>query len=203
MRAKSCRFETVASHTLVVLPPRYDVPKAAPEPLRLVQRFVNTLDAEHGREWLGNAEALERWLRDAGFADVVAQETDVWRAHELREALRVLLAANNEARLDPHAAAAVNRAARAGSVVVELDETGSVDVRARASGVEGALGSIVAVAFEAMRDGTWKRLKACRNCRWSFFDYSKNRSASWCSMSICGNRLKTRRYRTRRGLEGA
>lgn len=164
-----------------------------------MQRFVNTLDAEHGREWLVDAAALERWLGAAGLPDVAARESDVWRAHELREALRALVAANNGSRLDPHAAATVNRAAHAGRVTVELDEAGSLRIRAHGSGVEGALGSIVAVAFEAMRDGTWTRLKACKNCRWSFFDYSKNRSASWCSMSICGNRLKTRRYRTRRG----
>jgi len=36
--------------------PRYDLPNAAPEPLRLVQLFVNSLDHEHGREWLPTAE---------------------------------------------------------------------------------------------------------------------------------------------------
>lgn len=59
------------------------------------------------------------------------------------------------------------------------------------------LGPIVAVAFEAMLDGSWRRLKACPQCGWAFYDYSKNRSATWCSMSICGNRLKTRAYRRR------
>jgi predicted RNA-binding Zn ribbon-like protein len=50
-----------------------------------------------------------------------------------------------------------------------------------------------------MSDGSWSRLKCCRNhdCRWSFYDYSKNRSATWCSMQICGNRTKTRAYRQR------
>jgi predicted RNA-binding Zn ribbon-like protein len=49
-----------------------------------------------------------------------------------------------------------------------------------------------------MLDGTWVRLKACRNCHWSFYDYSPNRSATWCSMQLCGNRTKTRAYRSRR-----
>ena len=43
----------------------------------------------------------------------------------------------------------------------------------------------------------WERLKACPQCGWSFYDYSRNRSATWCSMSLCGNRLKTRAYRRR------
>jgi predicted RNA-binding Zn ribbon-like protein len=51
-----------------------------------------------------------------------------------------------------------------------------------------------------MADGSWSRLKTCRNhgCRWVFYDLSKNRSASWCSMQLCGNRRKTRVYRARR-----
>ena len=32
-------------------------------------------------------------------------------------------------------------------------------------------------------------------CRWAFLDTSKNRSRAWCSMSVCGNRTKTRAYR--------
>ena len=32
--------------------PRYDVPKAAPEPLRAVQLFVNSIDREHELDWL-------------------------------------------------------------------------------------------------------------------------------------------------------
>jgi predicted RNA-binding Zn ribbon-like protein len=54
-----------------------------------------------------------------------------------------------------------------------------------------------------MQDGTFARLKSCRNhdCRWAFYDYSKNRSASWCSMQLCGNRTKTRAYRRRHSAE--
>jgi predicted RNA-binding Zn ribbon-like protein len=41
-------------------------------------------------------------------------------------------------------------------------------------------------------------LKGCRQCGYAFFDRSKNRSAAWCAMSICGNRTKNRAYRRRR-----
>jgi predicted RNA-binding Zn ribbon-like protein len=165
--------------------PRYDVPKAAPEPLRLVQRFVNTVDHEHHREWIGTAAEL------ADFLGCDEAEADVERAHELREALRLLLRANNGAPLDADALAAVNRAAA--GVRLSLDERGRVVV-----GADDPLAHVVAVAFEAMLQGTWGRLKACRNCKWAFYDYSKNRAASWCSMQLCGNRLKTRAYRSRR-----
>jgi predicted RNA-binding Zn ribbon-like protein len=165
--------------------PRYDVPKAAPEPLRLVQRFVNTVDHENDREWIGTAAEL------AEFLGCDEAEVDVERAHELREALRSLLRANNGAPLDAGALRTVNRAAA--GIRFSLDERGRL-----AFGAGDPLARVVVVAFEAMLEGTWPRLKACRNCKWAFYDYSKNRAASWCSMQLCGNRLKTRAYRSRR-----
>ena len=58
---------------------------------------------------------------------------------------------------------------------------------------------MLAIVFRAMEDGTWARLKACREdtCQWAFYDRSKNRSATWCSMAVCGNRAKARTYRQR------
>ena len=164
--------------------PRYDLPNAAPEPLRLVQRFVNTLDHEHGREWIGTPAELSEWLGAS------ATEADLRRAHELREALRALLRANNGAPLDADAVTTVNRAAR--RLTLELDARAGVTIVG-----EDPLDRVLAVALGAMIDGSWTRLKACRNCRWAFYDFSRNRSASWCSMRLCGNRLKTRAYRRR------
>jgi predicted RNA-binding Zn ribbon-like protein len=159
--------------------PNYDLPNPAPGPLRQVQLFVNSIDREHGREWLPG------WLEEHGLAPSAFD-----RAVELREALRALLRVNNEGGSAPHAVARLNEAAR--QVRVELRD-GAVVL----AGLD-ALGEVTAVALTAMLDGTWPRLKVCRNCQWAFYDKSKNRSGSWCSMQLCGNRLKTRAYRRRR-----
>jgi len=87
--------------------PRYDLPRAAPEPLRLVQRIVNTIDREHGHEWLCSAEDLAALLG----CDV--SQADVERARSLREALRQLLLANNGEPLEVDAVATFNAAAGA------------------------------------------------------------------------------------------
>ncbi|HEY7397079.1 MAG TPA: CGNR zinc finger domain-containing protein [Gaiellaceae bacterium] len=159
---------------------RYDVPKAAPEPLRAVQQFINSADVENGVDWL--PDWLERYSLGG----------ELERARELREALRALALANNVAPLDAAAVAVVNDAAA--RLSLELDPRGRIGVRADGS----ELDRILAVVFGAMLDGSWERLKACRNCRWSFYDYSPNRSATWCSMQLCGNRKKTRAYRRRK-----
>jgi predicted RNA-binding Zn ribbon-like protein len=178
--------------------PRYDVPKAAPEPLALVQRFVNTTDLENRIEWLSTPGELAAWLDDNGLpVDGEPGEAELVRAHELREALRLLLQANNGRELSRDAVSVFNAASAAARLSPELDTHGHVTLEPYAHGVDASLGRIVAVALGAMLDGSWSRLKACRNCRWAFHDYSRNRSASWCSMLICGGRDKTRNYRRR------
>jgi predicted RNA-binding Zn ribbon-like protein len=92
----------------------------------------------------------------------------------------------------------VNAAVLAAGLSPRMDASGRVTLEPAAAGVAGALGRVVAVALTAMLDGSWARLKACRNCGWGYFDYSRNRSATWCSMSICGNRSKTKAYRRRK-----
>ena len=159
--------------------PRYDVPKAAPEPLRQVQLFVNSTDVHNGVEWLPD------WLHEHGVPG------ELERARALREALRALVLGNNELATDDGALAVVNEAAERLTPRVGTDGTVAL-------AGEDALDAVLAVALGAMLDGSWRRLKACRNCHWSFYDYSPNRSATWCSMQLCGNRKKTRAYRTRK-----
>ncbi|WP_337266514.1 CGNR zinc finger domain-containing protein [Oryzifoliimicrobium ureilyticus] len=44
-----------------------------------------------------------------------------------------------------------------------------------------------------------ERIKICGNCGWLFLDRSKNKSRTWCDMSVCGNRVKaSRHYRRNR-----
>jgi hypothetical protein len=68
-----------------------------------------------------------------------------------------------------------------------------------AEGIRGLLGEVLAAIVLADRDGTWCRLKLCREdtCQVVFYDRSKNASRCWCSMRVCGNRNKTRAYRGR------
>jgi predicted RNA-binding Zn ribbon-like protein len=175
----------------------------APGALRLVQRFVNTNDLEGGPELLPDAAALAAWLREAGLlaAGEEAGPEDHRRAIELREAIRDVVAAHAGLPHDPGATAVVNEAARRAGLRPVLDDPLSGRLEPAASGVDGALGRIVAAIHEAIAEGTWARLKACERdvCRWAFYDHSKNRSGHWCSMAVCGRREKNRRaYRRRR-----
>lgn len=180
--------------------PRFDLPNAAPEPLRLVQLFVNTASVvEHRVEWLPAPSALATWLGEHDpQATGKPTRADLDRALALREALRALLRRNNTGEDATDAAAVVNEAATRAGLTLALDEAGELRLEVRAKGVDGALGRILSVVYGAMLDGSWVRLKVCRKCCWAFYDPSRNRSGTWCSMQLCGNRTKTRAYRRRK-----
>ena len=168
----------------------------APGGLRLVQAFVNSVDAEHGPDLFGDAAGLAEWLDRRGLAADVGPD-DPAAAREAREALRALLHANNGAPHDPAAEAVLDRAARRAGLEPAF---GAAALVPRAGGVDGAIGRVLAAAFAAMLDGSWRRLKACPRevCGWAFYDRSSNASATWCSMQVCGGRAKAGAYYRRR-----
>jgi len=62
----------------------------------------------------------------------------------------------------------------------------------------------LATVMAAISAGTWVRLKACPDCRWVFYDNTRNGSKRWCLMTAggpdgrsCGTISKVRRYRDR------
>ncbi len=173
----------------------------APPPLALVQAFVNTVDLEQEVETLATPDEFGAWLASQGLGDGddKVRRKDLRRAIELREALRALLKANHDGEATPKAIETLNRVAERAEMTVRFDGSGRVRIAPNAAGVNGALGRLLVVVFEAMTNDSWPRLKSCRNdvCRWAFYDHSKNRSGAWCSMAICGNRIKTRSYRRR------
>lgn len=181
--------------------------KPAPGDLALVQAFINTLEREHDTDEVATVDGLRAWLVNAELLEPSAPvgECDVAQARAVREALRALTLTNNGAGDDPNALDTLNRAARSAQLAVSFAPGGEAGLEARAPGVDGALGRILAAALDAMADGSWSRLKACPadNCLWAFYDETKNHSGTWCSMSVCGNRTKARVYRRRHTHAGA
>ena len=174
----------------------------APGELATLQQFVNTLDLDPGIELLEAPADLRRWLVHHGLVAPSTRvgEEDFRRAVELREAFRAVLHANNGAPLDAGPVATLDAAARAAELTVRWDEDGSAELVPARSGVDGAFGRLLAIAYRARVEGTWQRLKACpeQSCGWAFYDRSRNRSSTWCSMAVCGNRAKARAFRERR-----
>jgi predicted RNA-binding Zn ribbon-like protein len=179
----------------------------APGGLALVQGLVNTVDREHGPDLLDDTHGLAEWLERRGLLEPGAHPSaaELAGARELREALRALLHANNGGP-EPHGAAlrSLETAAARAGLTPAFPAAGAPELVPERGGTDGALGRVVAAAFAAMLDGSWHRLKACprETCGWAFYDRSSNASATWCSMAVCGGRVKSGAYYRRRRAAG-
>ncbi len=181
-----------------------ELSKAAPGPLAQVQALVNTKygQGRHAHVELTSPEQLRAWLVARGLLPdgTPITEGDFRRVLQLREALRSLLGANNERETPASQVEVLNRLASNAPLTIRFQHDGVPVLEPDITGVDGAIAGLLGIVFTAMTDGTWARLKTCRNewCQKAFYDTSKNRSGAWCSMDGCGSRFKAHAYRHRR-----
>jgi predicted RNA-binding Zn ribbon-like protein len=171
------------------------------EPASLLLDFVNTRDVQPDTDELDTPNKLAEWLAEHHLAPAGtphAEAAELTLAITLRDGLRAAFLAHHG---PDHAAlpAGLDDVLSELPVRVSLAAGGGPALRPAGEGIVGGLSGLAAAIMETVGDGTWPRLKVCLEdtCRWAFLDTSKNRSRSWCSMRVCGNRTKTRAYRAR------
>jgi predicted RNA-binding Zn ribbon-like protein len=176
--------------------------QGAPGRVPLVLDLVNSYDVEGGEDAWADPAALAGWLREHDLlprGQVTAD--DLALAVDLREGLRgaVLDACGPGGSPPPDG----DRLARAlAALPLALGPDLAPHPAPGLSPARTALAQVVAAVVDAQVAGHWDRVKVCARdtCRWAFWDGSRNRSGTWCSMRVCGNREKMRR---RRGASGA
>lgn len=181
-----------------------------PKEVVLIRDFVNTAEPQvAGDEWT-TPEAAQDWLSAhqllvGADPDAHLGPADLRRLRALREGLRDILHGHAGHEVDPEAVDTLNVELAAVRLRVSFGIAGPPKLTA-ASGrpIEVAVAGLLAAVQDAVRNGTWERLKACSRdtCRWAFYDGSRNRSARWCSMSGCGNIVKMRRAHARAASAG-
>lgn len=175
--------------------------KPAPGSLRLIQSVVNSCDYAADLDEWATSDGLERWFRERRLlsSNAAVEDQDRALAFRVRESLRALLMANCGGQASIEAAATLNEAVDLAQVHARFRPDGSYSLEPEAGGIAGAVGQVIAIVLHAMADGSWARLKVCRNeaCRWCFYDGSKNSSGRWCTAELCGNQLRARAYRAR------
>ncbi|MFN2582458.1 MAG: CGNR zinc finger domain-containing protein [Candidatus Dormibacteria bacterium] len=174
-------------------------PPEAPGPLGLVEAFVNTVHLEDGDDSLPTPEAATAWLRRYGVAVESVSEAERARLIQLREALRDVLESNDGRAVGAERVEQVTRMLNGHGLATVISAEG-VRLEPAGSGIDAFYGMLASAMVRATIDGTWRRLKVCHKaeCRWVFYDSSKNASRAWCSMRSCGCQAKSRAYRARR-----
>ncbi|MFI0485863.1 CGNR zinc finger domain-containing protein [Actinomadura sp. 9N215] len=198
--------------------------EAQDDPALLLTDFVNTLNIEDGEDELTTPAQLAAWLAGRGLVPdgTGASGAELATATALREGLREAMSEHHG---PAHHESAHHGPAQHGPRETDFpefpddldDALAALPLRVALGGTRprgapglvpadppgtaaAGLARIAAAIMDSVAAGTWPRLKVCQEdtCRWAFLDTSKNRSRSWCSMRVCGNRTKTRAYRARR-----
>jgi len=167
-----------------------------------LERREAEVDAEVVREMLVSGEALGAWLSARGLLSPHRNlsDDDVERALTVREGMRALAVWNNGHRLDQSAIDQMHRASAGARAKIRIEPKGPRFLVDAGAGLDGAIGALYAIVSRAMIDGSWHRLEACpgRHCGWAFYDHSRNQSARWCSMNVCGDRARSRAHYRRK-----
>ena len=170
----------------------------APGRLDLIRRFVNSWDYPSGPDRFAEPQSASQWTAENGLSPITNQ-ADCERLRGFREALRDVIFANNgegDERLAWEAVATFFTGARLG---FRFDAQRGVVLEPSGEGADAVIARLLAIVNDAVCEGTWSRMRACRKdtCRFAYYDHSKNGSRAWCSMAVCGNREKANRRRKR------
>jgi len=175
---------------------------SAPGSLEFVRCFVNSVDLEQPETTDAFADLISArmWLDGAGLDPDGLEPAGLAGLQRLREALRAtLLAHNGDGDEEASWRALVGEL---GTVRLEVNFAGFGTAElapAERGGEAGLRGVLAAAVYDAVRSGTWPRLKACRkhSCLYAFYDRTKNGCGAWCNMDTCGNQAKAARRRER------
>ncbi|MFB9906259.1 CGNR zinc finger domain-containing protein [Allokutzneria oryzae] len=172
---------------------------AAPNALEQVRKFLNTWRIPNDTRVV--TDLLPELIKDDGaWQDELPGVTGPRTLPELTRLREELRGALGQARPDlaellrQHPVVAVIGSEEAGQPPIT-----HVPLRA------GAAGVLTGVVVDALALGLWDRLKACPDCKWVFYDHSRNGSRTWCGMyaespqgRACGSIAKMRAYRARK-----
>jgi predicted RNA-binding Zn ribbon-like protein len=163
-----------------------DLVAVGPDDEALLLDLLNTTPVVDGmpRDDLAESKAAKAWMRERGIASTNAELTALLDARAILQKV-----VRGEAR---------PTALQQFLDTVRLQPTAGRDgvkwhlvVR---NGPKGATRAVL--AWDALRISSPGRLRPCANseCRLFLIDRSKPNTARWCSMAICGNRMKARRH---------
>jgi predicted RNA-binding Zn ribbon-like protein len=181
--------------------------------------FLNTRPVQNGEpmELLSDFSALLLWFQAAGLLN--SREVADLRRHsgesaiarrtmeavrEFREKLRnEILAWEDGADVHRTTVAELNRLMAAHPMLTKLEAAGNVpslQLWFEPRQPEGLFAPLAHSAAKLFAEADRNRVRKCGQCVLHFYDTSKKGTRRWCSMQLCGNRLKVAAYARRQRL---
>ena len=166
--------------------------------------LVNSRGSITGNEYLGDREALVRFLEAHGVKESTnVTGRDVAEVHALREDLRAVF----EARDEEEAVGRLNKLLAEAGTVPEITNHGGeawhLHYAPRGAPIAQRLAAMAAMGLAiVLCEFGWERLGICAAdpCRDVFVDTSRNRSRRYCN-DTCSSRINVAAYRARRSSD--
>ncbi len=145
---------------------------------------------------------LGRWCVESGLLSAAPRSTgaQLGQARRLRESLyRVVQAGRAGQRPEPQDLDLVNRWAARPPLVPRLEADGRTRTLSGAPPLDAVLATAARDAVDLLAGPGLDKVKVCAedSCSILFVDSSRPGKRRWCSMSICGNKIKKAAYRKR------
>ena len=183
---------------------------------QLALDFLNTRPVQNGEpmELLGDFGAVLRWFQTAGLLNSIeaANLKQRWgesgralqvveSVRELRERLRKEVIAWEGGRgVNDSTIRKLNRLMADHPMITRLKSIGkgtSTELYFKLQQPEDLFAPLAYSAADLFANTERKRVRKCDQCVLHFHDTSKKGTRRWCSMQLCGNRLKVAAYAAR------
>jgi predicted RNA-binding Zn ribbon-like protein len=181
--------------------------------------FLNTRPVQNGEpmELLSDFSALLRWFQAAGLlnsremvslqrqsGESASARRTLYAMRQFRERLRKEILAW-EGGADVHRATLdeLNQRMAAYPMLSKLKAVGnlsSMELWFEPRQPEDLFAPLAHSAATLFAEADWSRVRRCGQCVLHFYDTSKKGTRRWCSMQLCGNRLKVAAYAARQRL---
>ena len=189
---------------------------------QLALDFLNTCPVQNGepQELLSDVNALLRWFRAAELlsaGEFTTLQKQWGNSRRVRRTLEETLGLREELRkavLAWEAGGKLHRATieRLNSLlaahpmlerIIDTDNSPRIDLSFEAREPEDLLAPLAHSAAKLFTEADRSRVRRCGQCVLHFLDTSKKGTRRWCSMQLCGNRLKVAAYaRRQRNADG-
>jgi predicted RNA-binding Zn ribbon-like protein len=170
-------------------------------------------------ELLPDTVALEKWLIAAGLVtstngerllrrwrDSAEAQSFLEELRKFRERLRAVVIQREAGEaVSARFLAELNRLLEKYPARIALSATGGKlrrEVLFEPSTASEVWAPIAAATADLLTEVDPSRIRKCESCIMHFYDVSKKSSRRWCSMNICGNRVKVAAYRQRQRADG-
>lgn len=172
-----------------------------PPTAQLIEAFANSLNLEYGTDALDTPGRLTDWLLAHGLLEHRLRLGPEVHAQylALRGGIREQLGVNVGVSPAADAVEAADAVLRTLPLHASIRDA-PLDPSPELPASQRPLAALALTWTQLRLTGDALRLKRCAEhaCELVFWDLSKNHSRRWCSMRVCGNRVKSRAYAARK-----